>query len=139
MRGYLFILVALMLSGCVSGYGLEPGIPRVRPLDLNKDPALYDGKTVYVSGTLNTRGHWWDFNLENRGGRNSDKCLNLGNIHILAANRERFDRRQVILKGVFSQGEWKDSLGACDGGNGIGIDEADLAVRYRALIRGAEQ
>ncbi len=136
MRGYFFIPVALMLAGCASGHGFEPGIPRIRPLDLNKDAALYDGKTVYVSGTLNTRGHWWDFNLASRSDHDINKCLNLGNVSILAANREKFDRRYVILKGVFSKGGWKDIFDPCDNGNGIEIDKADLAARYRAIIRG---
>ncbi len=123
----------------VSRSVIQPGIPRVRPWDLNRDPALYDGKTVYVSGMLNTRGHWWDFNLASRSGHDIKKCLNLGNVGILSANRERFDRRDVILKGVFSKGGWKDIFDPCDNGNGIDIDEADLQARYGWVARAASR
>ncbi|CAN5342769.1 hypothetical protein BH10PSE14_BH10PSE14_44950 [soil metagenome] len=126
--------IITILSACSSYEYKDAGILPVSARALNANSGYYNGKPIYVSGYLNTVGNHWEFGITDRRHYRDVECLNIDDSDFLAAHRKQFDRKHVTLRGVFREGAWAGAWAACDNGNGIEIDEADLKARYGAFV-----
>src|SRR3569623_1175316 len=129
MRCRLLTLLLLM-AGCASSVHVEDKALLGRPSKINASASDYDDKMNYVSGYLNTQGHWWDLSIGDSRRPRDAGCLNLANTDLLSQYRERFRGMHVVLRGVFHKDVWNSGLHGCDNGNGIVIDDDYLKAHY---------
>jgi hypothetical protein len=124
------LLFLTLITGCASSVHVEDKSLFGRPSKFNASASRYDGKMTYVAGYLNTRGHWWYFNIGDSLHPRDEGCLNLSNTEFLSQYRERFRDMRVVLRGAFHKDGWNDALHGCDNGNGIVIDEDYFKAHY---------
>jgi hypothetical protein len=142
-KATLLILTGLFVTSC-----------SFTPIQLNGDPARYNGRAVVLRGFVSlapdrhvlceSRAIYaevqkgWEFGNPSCGGKKYDKyCVTIANSELLYKNRAAVNARTITLQGKFIDSDRivkTFDLGACPLPTAIIIDNAALAQRYPSIV-----
>src|SRR5689334_9171690 len=100
MKPMTIAWASLLLTSCISDGSGDTALETIyRPSELITHGQELDGKTVFVKGYLFSRGHPWDFHIQDSKSVDppAGTCVNLDSVDIISMNRRLFDGRLLVL------------------------------------------